>query len=143
MKNIGKIVGCLGVGVLCTVTGGLAAPLIGVSLAAGGLGMAGGTMLIQAVAGGVGLVGAGIASSAVEGAKFKKQNEDLRRELKEANIDNATKQKIIMNLSSEIEKLKVALKEEKEKNQKNEEKIKIIQEQLNDLLVTLEMAKAA
>lgn len=164
--KVGKIVGCLGVGALCVVTGGLAAPAIGAvvgssvlglsgaaatsaglaalgggSLAAGGLGMAGGTALIQAVAGGIGVVGAGIATNAAEGAKSKKQNEELREELKKSNIDNATKQRVIANLHSKIEKLKVALQEEKAKNQKNEEKIKFMQEQLNDLLESLSTAQ--
>lgn len=166
--KIGKIVGCLGAGALCVVTGGLAAPAIGAavgtsmlglsgaaatsaglaalgggSLAVGGLGMAGGTAIIQAVAGGVGLVGAGIASNAAEGAKYKKQNQELREALKEANMDAATKQKVIANLESKIETLKRALVEEKAKSQRNEEKIQIMKEQLNDLMETIQTARAA
>lgn len=166
--KIGKIVGCLGVGALCVVTGGLAAPAIGAavgtslfglsgaaatsaglaalgggSLAAGGLGMAGGTALIQAVAGGVGLVGAGIATNAAELAKSEKENEELKRKVKNGNIDNATKQKIIAELNAKIENLKAELKKEKEKNQKNDEKIRTMEAQLNDILDTLEAFKAA
>lgn len=166
--KLGKVVGCLGAGALCVVTGGLAAPAIGAavgssllglsgaaatsaglaalgggSLAAGGLGMAGGTALIQAVAGGVGLVGAGIASNAVEGKKSKKENEELREELKKANIDSATKQKVIESLNAKIQKLQQALANEKAKSQRNEEKIQVMQEQLDDLLETLKTAQAA
>lgn len=166
--KIGKLVCCLGAGALCVATGGLAAPAIGAavgssvlglsgaaatsaglaalgggSLAVGGLGMAGGTALIQAVAGGVGLVSAGIVSNAAEGAKSKKQNKELREELRQANIDNATKQRVITQLNSQIETLKAALKEEKGKSRKNQEKIKLMEEQLNDLEKTLQTAYEA
>lgn len=166
--KIGKIVGCLGVGAVCVVTGGLAAPAIGAaigssvlglsgaaatsaglaalgggSLAAGGLGMAGGTALIQAVAGGIGVVGAGVVSNAAEGAKSKKQNKELREALKQSNMDNATKQKVITNLNTQIENLKKALIEEKAKTERNEEKIRLMQEQLADLIETLSSAQAA
>ena len=51
-------------------------------IAAGGAGVAGGTMLIQAVAGGLGVLGAGIATNAADGAKAKKQNKELRDALR-------------------------------------------------------------
>lgn len=165
--KLGKIVGCLGVGALCVVTGGLAAPAIGAalgtsvlglsgaaatsaglaalgggSLAAGGLGMAGGTALIQAVAGGVGVIGTGIVSNAAEGSKLKKQNAELRDELRKANLDSATKQRVIEQLNTQITNLKYALEEEKAKAQRNEEKIQYMQEQLDDLLETLSTAQA-
>lgn len=149
--KIGKIIGCIGVGALCVATGGLAAPAIGAastgiaalggaSLAVGGFGMAGGTTLIQAVASGVGF---SIASNVADGAKLKKQNKELREELKQANMDSATKQKVIENLNVQISKLRQALADEKAKSQRNEEKIKVIQEQLDDLLETLSTAQAA
>lgn len=166
--KLGKIVACLGVGALCVVTGGLAAPAIGAavgtsvlglsgaaatsaglaalgggSLAAGGLGMAGGTALIQAVAGGIGLVGAGIATNSVECNKAKQQNKELREALRKSNLDNKTKQDIITNLKAKIDKLNQAVAEEKSKNQRNEEKIKILQEQLDDVIETLHVAEAA
>lgn len=166
--KIGKIVGCLGVGALCVVTGGLAAPAIGAaigssvlglsgaaatsaglaalgggSLASGGLGMAGGAALIKAVAGGVGFIGAGIATNAAEGAKSKKQNKELREELKKATLDKATKQKVIEHLDAQITKLKEALAEEKAKTRKNEEKIQVMEEQLDDLLETLRTVQVA
>lgn len=166
--KLGKVACCLCAGALCVATGGLAAPAIGAvvgssvlglsgaaatsaglaalgggSLAVGGLGMAGGTALIQAVAGGVGLVSAGIVSNAAEGAKSKRQNKELREELRQANIDNATKQRVITQLNSQIETLKEALKEEKGRSRKNQEKIKLMEEQLNDLEKTLQTAYEA
>ncbi len=166
--KLGKVLLVLGAGAACVVTGGLAAPAIGAAvgtsvlglsgaaatsaglaalgggaLAAGGAGMAGGTLLIQAVAGGVGILGAGIASSAAEGASAKKQNKELREELRQKNVDDATKQKVIQQLNNKIELLKKTLEEEKLRADRNEEKIKLLQEQLDDILQTLEVAKAA
>lgn len=165
--KIGKIIGVLGVGALCVVTGGLAAPAIGAavggvmglsgaaatsaglaaigggSLAAGGLGMAGGTAIIQAVAGGVGVLGSKIAFSAADAASAKKENRELRDELKKSNIDNATKQKVITQLNAKIDQLKNELQKERVKADKNEETIKIIQEQIDDLYETLKVARAA
>lgn len=163
-----KVVACLGAGALCVVTGGLAAPAIGAavgstfmglsgaaatsaglaaigggSLAAGGLGMAGGTAIVSAVAGGVGAVTTAVASSAVEGAKAKRQNEELRSELRRSNLDNATKQKVIMQLNEQVEKLKKALAEERSRSDKSDEKIRIMEEQLADVLETLKTAQAA
>lgn len=165
--KIGRLVGALGVGALCVATGGLAAPAIGAvvgssvlglsgaaatsaglaalgggSLAAGGLGTAGGTALIQAVAGGVGLVGSKIAFSAADASSNKKENKELREALKKANIDNATKQKVIIQLNKKIDELKCALKEEERKTNKNEETIRILKEQLNDVIETLKVAEA-
>ena len=166
--KLGTVLLVLGAGAACVATGGLAAPAIGAvvgtsmlglsgaaatsaglaalgggALAAGGAGMAGGTLLVQAVAGGVGILGAGIASNAADGAKAKKQNTELREELRQQNIDSATKQKIILQLDRKIDILKKALFEEKSKTDRNEEKIKSLEEQLKDVVQTLEEAKAA
>ena len=161
-----KVVACLGVGALCIITGGLAAPAIGAalgssvlglsgaaatsaglatigggSLAAGGLGMAGGTAIISAVAGGVGVVTTAVATNAVEGAKAKKQNEELRSELRKSNIDNATKQKVIAQLNEQVKKLGKALADEKARVDKSDERISVIEEQLADVLETLKTAQ--
>ena len=166
--KLGKVLLILGAGAACVVTAGLAAPAIGAAvgttfmglsgaaatsaglaalgggaLAAGGAGMAGGALLVQAVAGGVGILGAGIATNAADGAKAKKQNEDLREELHNQNVDNSTKQKVIQQLNNKVEELRKALAEEKKKTNNNEERIKILQDQLDDVLQTLEIAKAA
>ena len=166
--KLGTVLLVLGAGAACVATGGLAAPAIGAvvgtsmlglsgaaatsaglaalgggALAAGGAGMAGGTLLVQAVAGGVGILGAGIASNAADGAKAKKQNTELREELRQQNIDSATKQKMILQLNQKIDILKKALSEEKSKTDRNEEKIKSLEEQLKKVVQTLEEAKAA
>ncbi|WP_294852335.1 hypothetical protein [uncultured Oscillibacter sp.] len=166
--KIGKVLLILGAGAACVVTGGLAAPAIGAvvgttfmglsgaaatsaglaalgggALAAGGAGMAGGTALIQAVAGGIGILGAGIAKNASDGAKAKKQNAELRSELHQQNVDNATKQKVIRQLNNKVEELKQALAEEAAKTNRNEETIRLLQDQLDDVLKTLEVANAA
>lgn len=112
-------------------------------MAAGGAGVAGGTMLIQAVAGGLGVLGAGIATNAADGAKAKKQNKELRDALRQHNVDSATKQKLIAQLNATKEELQKALDEERRKNNVHEETIRILQEQLDDLIETLEVAKAA
>lgn len=162
-----KVVACLGAGALCVVTGGLAAPAIGAvvgssvlglsgaaatsaglaaigggSLAAGGLGMAGGAAIISAVAGGVGVVTTAVATNAAEGAKAKKQNEELRSELRKSNIDNATKQKVIIQLNEQVEKLRKVLADEKARGDKSDVRIRIIEEQLADVLETLKTAHA-
>lgn len=156
----------LGAGAVCVVTGGLAAPAIGAAvgttfmglsgaaatsaglaalgggaLAAGGAGIAGGALLVQAVAGGVGILGAGIATNAIDSAKAKEQNKKLREELHRQNVDSATKQKILQQLNKRIEELRIALEEEKKKANCNKEQIALLQEQLDDVLRTLEVAK--
>lgn len=166
--KVWKVVACLGAGALCVATGGLAAPAIGAalgstfmglsgaaatsaglaaigggSLAAGGLGIAGGTAIISAAAGGVGTVVTAVATSASEGAKAKKQNQELREELKKSNIDNATKQKVIMQLNVQVEKLKDEIAKERNRADKSDEKIRIMEEQLADVLDTLKTAQAA
>lgn len=162
-----KVIGCIGAGALCVVTGGLAAPAIGAavgssvlglsgaaatsaglaaigggSLAAGGLGMAGGTAIISAVAGGVGVITTAVATNAAEGARAKQQNEELRRELRKTHIDNATKQKVIIQLNDQVDRLRKALAEEMTRADKSNERIHVMEEQLADVLETLKTAHA-
>lgn len=59
------------------------------------------------------------------------------------NIDNATKQKVIQQLNNKVEELKQALADEKKKTDCNEDRIRLLQDQLDDILRTLEVAKAA
>ncbi len=163
-----KVITCLGAGALCVVTGGLAAPAIGAalgssvlglsgaaatsaglaaigggSLAAGGLGMAGGTAIISAVAGGVGAVTTAVATNVTEGAKAKKQNEELRKELSRTNIDNATKQKLILQLNEQLSNIQKELKFERERSDSSDLKIQIMEEQLEDVLKVLRTLQAA
>lgn len=163
-----KVIACLGAGAACVVTGGLAAPAIGAaigssvlglsgaaatsaglaavgggSLAAGGLGMAGGTAIISAVAGGVGAMTTAVATNAAEGKIAKNQNARLREELKKNQIDNAVKQKILLQLNEQITALENALFNERSKFDKSEEKIRIMEEQLDDVLSLFKTAEAS
>lgn len=163
-----KVVACLGAGALCVVTGGLAAPAIGAavgstfmglsgaaatsaglaaigggSLAVGGLGMAGGTAIISAIAGGVGTIATVVATSSIDIINVKKHNKEIREELKRANFDNATKQKLIIQLNADLEKVTAALSEERNKSNSSDEKIANMEMQLADILLTIKAAKAA
>ena len=166
-KKIKRIALCLGVGAACVLTGGLAAPAIGAAvggimglsgaaatsaglaaigggaLAAGGLGMAGGTAIIEAVAGGAGLVGTKIALSSKDAFKAKKENAQLREELKKNNVDLKTKQKVIVNLTARIMELEKKLEEEESKNDKNDEAIQSLKSQIEEIKKTLLVAQAA
>ena len=83
------------------------------------------------------LMGLGVMSLTSEKSK------ELREELRKANVDNATKQKVIIQLNKKIDDLKAALKEEEGKTNRNEDTIRILKEQLNDILETLKVAEAA
>ena len=131
--KLSKIIGGISIGAICLATGGLAAPLAGAAIAANVLNS---SVLVLSAAG-------AIASTVAEGEKSKKENEELRKELKKSNMDNATKQKVIQNLNKRIEKLEQALAEETEKRQRDEEKIRILQEQVDDLFETYAVACAA
>ena len=141
--KLGKVLLILGAGAACVVTGGLAAPAIGAVVGTTFMGLSGAAATSAGLAALVGILGAGIATNAADGAKAKKQNEDLREELHNQNVDNSTKQKVIQQLNNKVEELRKALAEEKKKTNNNEERIKILQDQLDDVLQTLEIAKAA
>ncbi|AIQ62449.1 hypothetical protein PSTEL_04325 [Paenibacillus stellifer] len=84
-----------------------------------------------------------VATNVAEGAKAKKQNEELRSELRNSNIDNATKQKVIMQLNEKVEKLRRALADEKARADKSDDRIGLIEEQLADMLEKLKTAQTA
>lgn len=52
--------------------------------------------------------------------RLKQENENLRVQLKQCQLDNATKQKLIFELKVQIDTLKSKIKEEKRKADKNE-----------------------
>lgn len=77
-------------------------------------------------------------------AKRSKANQEkLRAELRAANMDNAVKQKIIKNLYEQIERVTVQLEVEKSKQRRNEEVISQLEEQIEDILNTIAVARAA
>lgn len=58
-------------------------------------------------------------------------------------MDNAVKQKIIKNLYEQIERVTVQLEVEKSKQRRNEEVISQLEEQIEDILNTIAVARAA
>lgn len=77
-------------------------------------------------------------------AKRSKANQEkLRAELRAANMDNAVKQKIIKNLYEQIERVTVQLEVEKSKQRRNAEVISQLEEQIEDILNTIAVARAA
>ena len=130
--DIKKIAGALGIGAIVVATGGLATPLVGI------------VGLSSAVVGGMSAVTTvGVVRNASDAKKSKKENKGLREELRKSNLDNAAKQKVIEKLYRRIEEIKQELTKEKAKYQKNNEKIKFMQEQIDDLMETIRAAQAA
>lgn len=105
----------------------------------GGKGVAGGKF----VASGIGKAGSKLADAVKSAKKQREENKKLRAELKKTTITEAVKQKIILQLNSKISSLKMELKREKARNEQNEEIIKLLQAQLEDLEKTIEAAEAA
>ena len=58
-------------------------------------------------------------------------------------MDNAVKQKIIKNLYEQIERVTVQLEVEKSKQRRNAEVISQLEEQIEDILITIAVARAA
>lgn len=97
------------------------------------------SMLNPALTGIVGIVA--ITSKAAK--KSKEEQETLRAELRAANMDNATKQKIIKNLHEQIGRVTAQLEIEQSKRRRNEEVIGQLQNQIEDILSTIAVAEAA
>ena len=134
LKKIGKVIGT---SALIAATGGLAAPIVG-------LGALGAVTLTPAITSGLSAIATiGAVSNLTEAKKSKRENEKLRDELKKVNIDNDTKQKVIMNLNKQLEEVKEELRSERAKAKRNEEKIRLMEEQLDDLMETLQTVYAA
>ena len=75
--------------------------------------------------------------------KAKEENKELREQLKKNNLTEAVKQKVIVQLAAKIASLKEQLQNEKKRNQQNEEMIRELQAQIEDLLLTMEVAENA
>ncbi len=103
----------------------------------------GGKKIAQSVASGIGTVGSKISLTIANSKQLKEENKNLREELKKITLSEAVKQKIVLQLNSKITSLKTALQAEKERNQKNEDMIKLLQEQISDLMLTVDVAEAA
>lgn len=75
--------------------------------------------------------------------RTRQENAELREKLKSDTVSEAVKQKVIAMLHSKIRSLNEQLQEEKNRNDQNEEMIKMLQEQLADLESTMETAQKA
>ena len=73
--------------------------------------------------------------------KTKEENEALREKLKNNNVTESIKQKIILQLNNKILNLTTQLKIEKERKDKNEEMIELLQMQIIELTKTKEVAE--
>lgn len=97
--------------------------------------------IAHSVASGIGAVGSKIAFSFENAKKAKEENKELRERLKKDSVTEAVKQKVIMQLHSKIQALANQLKEEKKRNEQNEEMIRLLQEQIADLEMTVVVAE--
>lgn len=95
------------------------------------------------VANGIGNVGSKISLSIESAKKLREENKELRERLKEETISESVKQKVIIQLNLKIKTLTEQLKLEKECNRQNEEMIKLLKAQIDDLYDTVQVAEMA
>ena len=133
LKKIGKAIGR---GAIIAATGGLATPIVG-----GGL--LGTVMLTPVITSGLTTIATiGVVKNISAAKKSKEENEKLRGELKKTTMDNKAKQKVIEKINRQLEQVKAELEEERAKAKKNEDRIRLMEEQLDDLMETLRVAYA-
>jgi uncharacterized tellurite resistance protein B-like protein len=100
-------------------------------------------VLLRSVADGLNTVGAKIAFSLESAKKAKEENKALREQLKKTTLTEAIKQKVIVQLGAKIANLTEQLQAERKRNQQNEEMIRELQAQIDDLMETMEVARNA
>jgi uncharacterized tellurite resistance protein B-like protein len=98
---------------------------------------------LRSVADGLNTIGSKISFSLESAKKAKEENKELREQLKKNTLTEAVKQKVIIQLAAKIASLKEQLQNEKKRNQQNEEMIRELQAQIEDLLLTMEVAENA
>lgn len=103
----------------------------------------GSTSFAHSIASGLGVVGSKISLTFENAKKAKEENKELREKLKKDSLTEAVKQRVIVQLHTKIQALVVQLKEEKKRNDKNEEMIRLLQEQIADLEMTVTVAESA
>ena len=103
--------------------------------------LAGGNKLMHSVADGLNVIGSKISFSLESAKKAKEENKALREQLKKVTLTEAIKQKVIVQLGAKIANLTEQLHAEKKRNQKNEEMIRELQAQIDDLMETMEVAQ--
>ena len=67
----------------------------------------------------------------------------LREQLKKTTLTETIKQKVIVQLGAKIATLTEQLQAERKRNQQNEEMIRELQAQIDDLMETMEVAQNA
>ena len=100
-------------------------------------------VLFRSVADGLNMVGSKIAFSLESAKKAKEENKALREQLKKTTLTEAIKQKVIVQLGAKIANLTEQLQTERKRNQQNEEMIRELQAQIDDLMETMEVAQNA
>lgn len=110
---------------------------------AGEKGIQSGKFVASGIANGVGKVGSKLSEAIASAKQLREENKKLRDELKKTTITESVKQKIILQLNSKSTVLNEELKREKARNDKNEEIIKLLLAQLEDLEKTIEVAETA
>lgn len=97
----------------------------------------------HSVVSGISTIGSKISMSLESAKKANEENKVLREKLENDTINEAVKQKVILQLHSKIKSLTSHLKEERQRNDRNEEMIRLLQTQLQDLENTMEVAQNA
>lgn len=100
-------------------------------------------VLLRSVADGLNTVGSKIAFSLESAKKAKEENKALREQLKKTTLTETIKQKVIVQLGAKIATLTEQLQAERKRNQQNEEMIRELQAQIDDLMETMEVAQNA
>ena len=103
----------------------------------------GASLTAHAIAQGMTTIGSKLSVTIESAKKAKEENKILREKLKEGTITEAVKQKVILKLGNKIHTLSMQLAEEKKRNEQNEEKIALLQAQIDDLKLTLQTAEDA
>lgn len=102
----------------------------------------GSSTVAHSVSKGIGMVGSKISSNLELAKKAKEENKVLREKLNKDTLSEAVKQRVITQLHTKISNLNSQLKIEKQRNQRNEELIEILQAQIDDLTLTMNVAES-
>lgn len=104
--------------------------------------VAGGKIVASGISSSVGKASTKLSDAMKRAKTLREENKKLREELKKTTVSEATKQNIILRLNAKISELTSELKREKTKNKQNEEMIRLLQAQLEDLERTMVVAEA-
>ena len=100
-----------------------------------------GTSVSHSVANGLGALNTRVSLALASAKKTKQENEQLREQLKSTTLTETVKQNVIVKLNSRISELKSQIEYEKQRNERNEEIIALLQSQIDELSETREMAE--